>query len=138
MQAQAACQLIRNLIFRPGWKFHAEFWDSDLVVVTAVINTRDTNYPPFYTKGITIDPQFPVYVRDLDEDGVIYEILRNIARIDEHENREFLRRGDKPVTGDYKGGDTFEAPFHPHHPDGETRWQHQQDRQSLRELARAA
>jgi hypothetical protein len=118
MQMTEALSIVNNLIFRPEWKFRAAAAGYGRIYVEAVIRTVDTNCPPDYRVSKTIDPGAEIDIERLDEDGLIYAIkTRVIEPVNDHEDREFLRRGDLPG---------YEAPFHPHHPEGELRWAIQQ------------
>ena len=111
MTPDAACTIINQLIFRPGWHFHAQPWGSE-VIMGGTIDTQDTNHPPRYQQPITIGiPEMVFDPAGMNDDDLMYAILKHIEYINNHEDREFLRRGDKT---DAEGRP--QAPFHPHHP----------------------
>jgi hypothetical protein len=115
---EEAISLVRGLIFRPGWTLEAErapSYGPGHIYVTATEQTVDTNreYAPEYRKAKEIADLDVIDVRFLTEDGLMYRLLQWFGRMHEHEDREFLRRGDR----------NYEAPFHPHRPEGERRWE---------------
>jgi hypothetical protein len=139
MYIDTAKALIGNLIYKPGWEFICEDGTSRFegaVVLTIWYPCPDSNrdnarlgYPdvePCATvkNGKEIDAgtptirpdgraraSFTLMIGDCDDIGLYYLIDRAIAKIDDHERREFMRT--KP---------TYWAPFHPHHADGIERW----------------
>jgi hypothetical protein len=115
MHTSEACSIVNNLVFRPGWKWSAEPAGDGVVSVTVDIRTEDTNYPPDYRVPIdTGQHDIEIDVSKMDADGLLFEIKTKIIEfINDHEDREFLRRGDIPG---------YPAPFHPHHLEGEARW----------------
>jgi hypothetical protein len=114
MQASEALMIINNLIFRPGWKFMAGIQQKNEISIEVVIATVDTNNPPDYRIAKTISPPaLFLDVTDLTDTDLMHRIKKWIEAINDHEDREFLRRGDIPG---------YLAPFHPHHLDSDFRW----------------
>jgi hypothetical protein len=122
MHAMQAAHIVNNIVFRPGWRFTAaSYWPrpDDAILVDVTVETQDTNTAPDYRKRIIIAPgPFVIDVAGLDEDDLWYQIKMLIEGINDHEDREFLRDG-RPGRGNH-------APFHPHHREGELRWERQQ------------
>ena len=117
MQITDAIRFINDeLVFRPGWRFTAwNSWEPGIVYVDVRVQTQDTNYPPDYRVPIVAGgPPVELDVSKMsDEDDLLYAIkTRVIEPINDHEDREFLRRRDQGMA----------APFHPHHSDGQLRW----------------
>lgn len=119
MDSTAACAIVNQLIFRPGWHFEAWPLDRYTISVQCRIETVDTDYPPYYTIPTTTGmPIVRIGVLDKDEDELLCAIkTRIIEYVNDHEDREFLRRGDLPG---------MPAPFHPHTPSKELRWRRAQ------------
>lgn len=118
MRAIEAVEQIRNTAFKPGWRFEASPYGGDLVMVELLVSTVDTSYPDadgICRRKITILGGDKVLnVRNLDESGVCYELLRLADEADEHENREFLKVRQPDGS--------WVAPLHPHTREGNRRW----------------
>jgi hypothetical protein len=112
MHSTKAAAIINQLVFRPGWHFAATPETDRTVVIDTMVRTQDTSYPPHYAVPTTTGAgRIRIDVGALDDDGVVYAVLDQVIDpINKHEDREFLRRGDRPG---------YPAPFHPHKPDGE-------------------
>jgi hypothetical protein len=115
MQAQEACRIVNALVFRPGWKFRAAPYTDGNIAVQILYTAQDTDYPPLYDGPTITTGPVPAVIRvsQLDEDGLLAAVKRQIEIIHDHEDREYLRRGD--VAG-------YPAPFHPHDIASEQRW----------------
>ena len=112
MTTSEAIEIINDLIFRPGWRITARPAGWNKIGITYVIDTVDTNYPPDYLVPRMVGDEFEVDVSQLDADGLLLALLQRFADTHKHEDREFLRRRSEGLN----------APFHPHHIDGEMRW----------------
>jgi hypothetical protein len=124
MRIEQAVAFVNDLVFRPGWKISARpsypmrggDWQAgawDRIMVTLRVETVDTNqeHAPEYRKAKIIEHDFEVIIPQLDEDDLLYEVLRGIADLNDHEDREFLRQRSKD----------YYAPLHPHKMDGQLR-----------------
>jgi hypothetical protein len=85
-------------------------------VVTYIIDTVDTSYPSEsgqYTVPKRLTHDVEREVREVDPYELLRTVIDDAHRIDQHEDREFLR---------VRTGGTWKAPFHPHNDDGDARW----------------
>jgi hypothetical protein len=120
MEAASAVALINNLIYKPGWVFHAQV--SDRFEDSVRINV---NYPAHQSEREDAPEGYPteitcganasrvITVGDCDDEMALYKrfVVEVLLKIEEHECREFLRTPP-----------TFAAPFHPHRIGGMRRW----------------
>ena len=136
MRATEAAEIIRNAVFRPGIKVNAraydpyssyydEFYfsraqghaDSTVIELEIVfVDTYDSSYindAGRYTRRASIAPTVTIDVKDLDEDQLLYRVIKWISEAQEHEDREFTR---------VKRNGRWTAPFHPHNDDGNRLW----------------
>ncbi len=118
MRASEAVEIIRNSVFKPGWRMEAERYVGGMIIFTFYIDTVDTSYPsPDGTcrEHVTLvrDEVWDVGPLHTTED-LFAKILALAAETDVHENREFLkvRQSDG----------TWKAPLHPHTADGQYAW----------------
>jgi len=110
MHSITACSIVNSLVFRPEWKFTAMAFGDEAILVDVSFRTQDTNYPPRYHVPVTIGNSVIIDVGSLDADDLMYTIKKKVIEpVNDHEDREFLRRGDLPG---------YPAPFHPHHAEG--------------------
>lgn len=105
------------MMYKPGWSFtatdHSKRFEGSIclrVEYPARETSRDDAFEGYPNENRPY-ATFPIVVRDLDDSGLYYAILKVIMSIEEHEAREFLRI--RP---------TGWAPFHPHAIDGMRRW----------------
>jgi hypothetical protein len=109
--AEHAVAVINSMIYKPGWTFEPEVSDRFENTVQVRITYPARNYnrdqAPEYPQEINPSAVFmlPVSPCDCDE-SLIFEVIKLIMRIEDHEAREALR---VPTPA----GD-FHAPFHPH------------------------
>jgi hypothetical protein len=110
MHAITACNIVNSLVFRPEWTFRATPFGDGAIFVDASFRTQDTNYPPDYRVPVATGTGVIIEVGALDADDLMYAVKKQVIEaVNDHEDREFLRRGDLPG---------YPAPFHPHHADG--------------------
>lgn len=119
MRAEDAVRFVEGLAFKPGWQPTAEIISyAGLVELSFIIRTVDTSYPDpdgVCRRQITIyGQQRMVNVTDLDEEGLLAEVLKCADSNDEHENREFLKVRQPDGS--------WEAPLHPHTNAGNRAW----------------
>jgi hypothetical protein len=149
MRATEAVEIISNATWRPGIKVNAKAYDpyssyydefyfsraqghADSTVIELEIVFVDTydsssvNAAGEYTRRANIAPSVTFDVRDMDEDQLLYRVLKWISEAQEHEDREFLR---------VRRGGRWVAPFHPHNRDGNDLWKNR-GRQPRRDYAR--
>jgi len=118
MRANEAVEIIRNSVFKPGWRMEAQVYYGDLIYFTFYIDTVDTSYPsPDGTcrKHVTLvrDELWDVSPLRTTED-LFAKVLKLAADIDSHENREFLK--------ERRAGGSWHAPLHPHTSEGQHEW----------------
>ena len=119
MQTAEAVRQLNEMVFKPGWRVHADYDLTDLVLVELLIDTVDTSYPDpdgVCRKQVTLYRSTyirPSQIASIQE--LCYEVLRLAADTDIHEDREFLKVRD-PATG------RWVAPLHPHTPEGNRAW----------------
>jgi hypothetical protein len=128
MRADEAVKIVRDSVFKPGWRMEAQVYYEDFIYFTFYIDTVDTSYPsPDGTcrKQVTLvrDELWDVGPLRTVED-VFAKVLKLAAEIDVHENREFLKHREP--------GDAWHAPLHPHTREGEYEWSKRQLAGSLR------
>ncbi|WP_419995049.1 hypothetical protein [Streptomyces boninensis] len=117
MQPASAVELVEQMIYKPGWEFHArEFTDrfEGAICVEVRYPTYNSNRDEAergYQTPITGQSAFPLVVADGTIEDLCGTMLDLILKIEEHEAREFLRL--RP---------TDWAPFHPHRVEGMRRW----------------
>jgi hypothetical protein len=119
MQVNDAVRLINSTTFRPGWRLSARpaRYDPTSIVITYDIDTVDTSYPDEagrYKVGKHLTSDIVHDVSSKDAYQLLRAVLDDAHQIDQHEDREFLR---------VRQGGAWIAPFHPHNPDGEARWE---------------
>ena len=118
MRADEAVRFVNGLAFKPGWRPIAEHYTTGMIRVGFLIETVDTSYPD--GDGICRDRisilgrDRLVSVTDLDEAGLLYEVLMCADDNDKHENREFLKVRQPDGS--------WEAPLHPHTGAGNRAW----------------
>ena len=121
MRTADAIRMINHLAFRPGWRFQAmPGYHAGTIDVDCTIDTVDTNreYAPYYRQRKILGDYYEIKdVEQLDADDILFELLRQIEETHQHEDREFLRRGDRD----------WEAPFHPHRGEGKLAWRAAED-----------
>lgn len=117
METASAIELIRRVIYKPGWKFtardHTKRFEGTIVVRVdyPARNSNRDQAEAGYPQEIITYAEFPLVVKDCADDDLYAALLRAITSIEEHESREFLRV--RPTNW---------APFHPHRVDGMRRW----------------
>lgn len=117
MEIPSALELVRNVIYRPGWEFTAEDHSARFegtITVKISYPSRNANRDQAaigYPQEIQPNATFPLIVADCDAESLYRKILAAILKIEEHEAREFFRVNP-----------TCWAPFHPHRLDGMRRW----------------
>lgn len=117
MNSSDAAALVNRTIFRPGWKFSASYASATSIDVTFWLDTVDTSYPDSagaYDVPKLIDQTVTIDVPGLGEHTLLALLLRYAHKMDDHEDREFLRVRQPDGT--------WKAPFHPHNDDGELAW----------------
>ena len=117
MHTEDAVTLLNHTIYRPGWEITAREYDGSRIEVTFRLDTVDTSQPSRSGQYLTrkvVESDVYINVAQLNADTLLYEILRQAHKIDEHEDREFLRVR--------QGDGTFKAPVHPHTAEGDGRW----------------
>lgn len=126
MEAQAAIDLVNRAVWRPGVEVRARGYrggfaelmgfdwapvtDTTKITVEFVFDTYDSsliNDRGVYTRKITMSPRTVIDVNGRSETDVLGTVLADLAKVHEHEDREFCRVKD-PETG------RWVAPFHPH------------------------
>lgn len=116
MTPEQAVETVNGTIFKPGWSFRARHSGYGEIHVDLLIRTVDTSYTDDqgrFTVPLTTAVSDYVRVHDLDEAGLLAELLDIAARADEHENREFLK---------VRRSGRWHAPLHPHTTEGEMAW----------------
>jgi hypothetical protein len=118
MRASEAVEIVRNSVFKPGWRMEAESYGQELLMFTFYIDTVDTSYPDadgVCRKHVTLIRDDMIDVSQLRTAGDLFlRILGLAAETDVHENREFLKI--RQADGSWK------APLHPHTAEGERAW----------------
>jgi hypothetical protein len=123
MKTQEAIDLVNSTIFRPGWQITARHYaygygySPGKIEVHYRTETVDTSYPSTsgeYTVPRTIANENVHDVEGKTGDQLLRAILSDVRKMDEHEDREFLRVR--------QGNGSWEAPFHPHTNEGDRRW----------------
>jgi hypothetical protein len=117
MDVEHAVEVVKDLVFRPGWTLDAVYLSGDRVLVTTTVETVDTDRefaPGGYRQPKIVTPDVIVRVAEMaEDDDLIYAILRSYRDFHEHEDREFMRRRSQE----------YDAPFHPHRDEGDRRWE---------------
>lgn len=136
MHANEAVSVLKNLAYKPGWRFDAMAYEGmaqyeqmlverslgmevphGTVLFHYVIETVDTDRE--YAMGGYSHPKrltdtVPFNAADFeDPDDLLFEIFNLIMQLEEHEAKEFFRCKDRD----------WHAPFHPHRPEGEQLWE---------------
>ncbi|MFH8698766.1 hypothetical protein DMH25_46215 [Streptomyces sp. WAC 01325] len=117
MEAASAVELLKQLVYKPGWTIDAEdhthrFEGTVKVRFTFPAHRSERNFAPEgYPEKITTYAEFPIVVADCDDVELYRRVLVKIMEVELHEAREFLRVPP-----------TYWAPFHPHRVDGMKRW----------------
>lgn len=119
MLAESACELIGNVIYKPGWliepKVNLRFEHAIAVKVTypATNSDRDQAAKGYPNMVSPMGPHatFTILVKDLDDVQLFAALAEILMTIEEHEMREFLRIAPN-----------YWSPFHPHHTNGIRRW----------------
>lgn len=140
MTPQEAIPIISTLVFRPGWKFHAEtppWWahpdpyDIDVRAEVASFNTSYRNHAGVLSMPMTLAPAAVINVRDLDRAGLCHAILTRLVRpFDDHEDREFMRVSEPDGS--------WYAPLHPHHDAGKAAWARHAEERAVQCIVNAA
>lgn len=107
--------LLRNTVFRPGWRFEGRDvpGEPSTVEVAFIIDTVDTSYYDRngqYNRPRQFDTSFYVTPAYHTQDTLLRLLIDKAHEWDAHEDQELLRVRQPD-------GDWF-APFHPHHWDG--------------------
>jgi hypothetical protein len=118
MRSHEAVRMVRNSVFKPGWRMEAEVYGADLILFTFYIDTVDTSYPGpdgVCRREITlIRDELMDVSRMRSVEDLFARIMRLAAETDVHEDREFLK---------FRQSDgSWVAPLHPHTPEGERAW----------------
>jgi hypothetical protein len=118
VETQAAVSFINGMAFKQDWKPYATYWMPGAVLAGFTIKTVDTSYPDAdgvcRAVPLTLRPAQVIRVRDLDETGLAYAMIRIAAEASQHEDREFLKV--------QKPDGSWVAPLHPHTLEGELAW----------------
>jgi hypothetical protein len=123
MNTQEAIDLVNSTTFRPGWKISARAYPyswspgDTRIEVHYRTETVDTSYPDAsgrYTRRIELANKNVHDVEGKTGDQLLRAILNDVHRMDEHEDREFLRVR--------QGDGSWKAPFHPHTDEGDRKW----------------
>lgn len=118
MIVTSAVELVKALVFIPGWHISARDYSSRFEGCIAVdfvypAQRSERELAPTYLEEVPNGARasFPIPVADLDDIGLYRAVLDRIIEIQLHEAREFLRVAP-----------TYWAPFHPHRADGMARY----------------
>ncbi len=118
MRASEAVEIVRNSVFKPGWRMHAANYSQDLILFTFYIDTVDTSYPDadgVCRKHITLVRDDLFNVSAMRTAGDLFaRILKLSAETDVHEDREFLKHRQPDGS--------WHAPLHPHTREGQHSW----------------
>lgn len=139
MQTNEAISVLKNLSYKPGWRFDAESLatlaheagEGETELGRAVMGPRFDTTIAFRLDFDTVDtdreyaregyPQpkelgqtIPLNSDDFQSaDELVYAVFELIMQLEVHEAREFFRRKDCD----------YAAPFHPHRPEGNALWE---------------
>lgn len=134
MTPEQAISQIKDMVFRPGWRFDAEVnWvcGPGQVYVQAEVRSYDTRYRAAdgtLTTPYTLHPEALIGVIELDRDGLFRAIITQLVRpFDDHEDREFLATR--------QSGGQWYAPLHPHTDEGIAAWDKGADDRVIRALS---
>lgn len=110
MDAYTAEKIVSELHFMPTWQFTSLHLSSNMVIVSAVWDTVNSNQDQAmqdYPERITLQREVMVYTNEYETEEEFKAMLFTwLMEIQFHESREFFRFGEKR-----------QAPFHPHRPD---------------------
>lgn len=114
MDVQHAIDLINTgLEWFPGWDFYAytDTWAPGSVIINIRYPSFETSPGASYHQPGTFTAGEVISVAFLNDDGLIYQLVKTVQKIMGHEWREALR---------YKADQM--APLHPHRYDGNRKW----------------
>lgn len=125
MNKHEVVELLSNLSYRPGWTFAArerhynDWWHASSVdvIFTMMFDTVDTDKEyarEGYPERKALEWELPVPSGDYaTKDELLRSVFELLMSIELHESREFFRQKNEG----------WEAPFHPHKPEGAARWE---------------
>lgn len=126
MKAQEAADILNSAAWRPGMEIRARVVytapdlpipELEVIQVEVIFHTYDSSWPDDdgqYRVPRSIAPQGMLPVGDMDEEALLFAVLRMVAQAHEHEDREFLR---------VRKNGKWVAPFHPHNDDTDRLWE---------------
>jgi hypothetical protein len=125
MERSEAERLIRNVRFMPGWTIHHWMADGFMILEVSFLAPDSDNYPNYRERKLA-GGRILIYLGDINSEEDFHgRVLMELVKILTHEAREFYR-----VTP------TWQAPFHPHRPDGDAAFGRQLTRLAQPNLAR--
>lgn len=120
MDVVAACKYINDIDYMPGWNLRARVSDHNIVWLGVDVITNDSSRdlaPLGYPRKIHAGDEFLIDTRDVYTTDQLDDIvIAHLMQVHLHEAREFFRHRQL-------GSEAYEAPFHPHRPEGQARWE---------------